>query len=69
MMEVARVLAEKANSGRWRPRRTLIFASWGAEEYGLTGSWEFAEDFLPLLEERAVAYLNVDLCSTGKIFF
>jgi len=67
MMEVARILSEKANSGEWRPRRTIVFASWGAEEYSLIGSWEFTEDHLPLLEERAVAYLNVDICVTGEI--
>uniref|UniRef100_A0A8C1N874 Aminopeptidase NAALADL1 n=1 Tax=Cyprinus carpio TaxID=7962 RepID=A0A8C1N874_CYPCA len=27
----------------WRPRRTLIFASWDAEEFGLLGSTEWAE--------------------------
>ena len=27
----------------WRPRRTLVFCSWGAEEYGLIGSYEWVE--------------------------
>lgn len=27
----------------WRPRRTIIFASWDAEEFGLLGSTEWAE--------------------------
>ena len=36
MLEVARVLGEKLKTG-WRPRRTIIFLSWGAEEFGLTG--------------------------------
>ncbi|XP_072332562.1 N-acetylated-alpha-linked acidic dipeptidase 2 isoform X3 [Scyliorhinus torazame] len=27
----------------WRPRRTVIFASWDAEEFGLLGSTEWAE--------------------------
>lgn len=29
--------------GTWRPRRSIIFASWGAEEFGLIGSTEFTE--------------------------
>lgn len=29
--------------GQWRPRRTVIFGSWGAEEFGLIGSAEYAE--------------------------
>ena len=36
MLEVARVLGEKLKTG-WRPRRTIIFLSWGAEEFGLIG--------------------------------
>lgn len=27
----------------WRPRRTILFASWDAEEFGLLGSTEWAE--------------------------
>jgi len=27
----------------WRPKRTIIFASWDAEEFGLFGSTEWAE--------------------------
>lgn len=27
----------------WKPRRTIIFASWDAEEFGLLGSTEWAE--------------------------
>ncbi|XP_077422225.1 N-acetylated-alpha-linked acidic dipeptidase 2 [Vanacampus margaritifer] len=44
----------------WRPRRTIIFASWDAEEFGLLGSTEWAEDNAKLLQERAVAYINAD---------
>jgi len=30
-------------SEKWRPRRSIIFCSWGAEEYGLIGSTEWIE--------------------------
>jgi Zn-dependent M28 family amino/carboxypeptidase len=37
MMELARVFGKlKAEEG-WRPRRSIVFCSWGAEEYGLIG--------------------------------
>ncbi|XP_031716346.1 N-acetylated-alpha-linked acidic dipeptidase 2 isoform X1 [Anarrhichthys ocellatus] len=49
----------------WRPRRTLIFASWDAEEFGLQGSTEWAEDNAKLLQERAVAYVNADSAIEG----
>ncbi|XP_077396486.1 N-acetylated-alpha-linked acidic dipeptidase 2 [Festucalex cinctus] len=44
----------------WKPRRTIIFASWDAEEFGLLGSTEWAEDNAKVLQERAVAYINAD---------
>ncbi|KAM9853509.1 N-acetylated-alpha-linked acidic dipeptidase 2 [Aulostomus maculatus] len=49
----------------WRPRRTIIFASWDAEEFGLLGSTEWAEDNAKLLQERAVAYINADSAIEG----
>lgn len=49
----------------WRPRRTLIFASWDAEEFGLQGSTEWAEDNARVLQERAVAYINADSAIEG----
>uniref|UniRef100_A0A8C2PQ88 Aminopeptidase NAALADL1 n=1 Tax=Cyprinus carpio TaxID=7962 RepID=A0A8C2PQ88_CYPCA len=50
----------------WRPRRTLIFASWDAEEFGLLGSTEWAEDHARVLQERAVAYINADSAIEGQ---
>jgi Zn-dependent M28 family amino/carboxypeptidase len=50
----------------WRPRRTMVFCSWGAEEYGLIGSYEWTQQFAKVLSQRAVAYLNVDVAVGGK---
>ncbi|RXM97441.1 Glutamate carboxypeptidase 2 [Acipenser ruthenus] len=50
----------------WRPRRTIIFASWDAEEFGLLGSTEWAEDNAKILQERAVAYINADSAIEGN---
>jgi N-acetylated-alpha-linked acidic dipeptidase len=51
----------------WRPRRTLIFASWDAEEEGLIGSTEWVEQNAIALE-RAVAYFNTDIAVAGTDF-
>jgi N-acetylated-alpha-linked acidic dipeptidase len=51
----------------WRPRRTLIFASWDAEEEGLIGSTEWVEQNAKALE-RAVAYFNTDVAVSGTDF-
>ncbi len=42
------------------------FCSWVAEEYGLIGSREFVEQYTPALVERAVAYLNTDICVSNN---
>jgi len=66
MMEVARVLGSKAQTG-WRPRRTIVLLSWGAEEYSLCGSREFVEQYEIQLSERGVGYINTDVCMAGPI--
>jgi N-acetylated-alpha-linked acidic dipeptidase len=63
LMETARGLAELLKSG-WRPKRTIVLASWDGEEWGLLGSTEWAEKHAPELSGKAVVYLNSD--STGK---
>ena len=51
----------------WRPKRTLVFASWDAEEEGLIGSTEWVEQHAKALE-RAVAYFNTDVAVSGPDF-
>lgn len=67
MLEVGRGLGELLKQG-WKPRRTIIFCSWDAEEYGLIGSVEWAEELAPELREKAVAYLNLDSAVSGPHF-
>ncbi|XP_039110157.1 N-acetylated-alpha-linked acidic dipeptidase 2 isoform X3 [Hyaena hyaena] len=50
----------------WRPRRTIIFASWDAEEFGLLGSTEWAEENAKILQERSIAYINSDSSIEGN---
>ena len=52
----------------WKPLRTIVFASWDGEEYGLVGSTEWVEEFVPWLKNSAVAYLNVDVGARGTRF-
>ncbi|XP_022242586.1 N-acetylated-alpha-linked acidic dipeptidase 2-like [Limulus polyphemus] len=42
LLELTRVMGGLLMDG-WRPRRTLVFGSWGAEEFGLIGSTEWVE--------------------------
>ncbi|KAM5224854.1 N-acetylated-alpha-linked acidic dipeptidase 2 isoform 3-T3 [Hipposideros larvatus] len=56
----------KLMSRGWRPRRTIIFASWDAEEFGLLGSTEWAEENAKTLQERSIAYINSDSSIEGN---
>ena len=67
LLETARVLGKLASSGQ-RPRRTVVFANWDAEEWHLTGSTEWGEQFAEELDKGAVAYLNVDSSTSGPNF-
>jgi N-acetylated-alpha-linked acidic dipeptidase len=66
MLEAVKGLGELLKSG-WKPRRTVIFASWDAEEQGLIGSTEWVEEHEPELG-RAVAYFNTDTGAAGPTF-
>jgi N-acetylated-alpha-linked acidic dipeptidase len=66
MMELTRALGELKQQGI-RPRRTIIACSWDGEEYALTGSTEWGEEFADDLKEKLVAYLNVDESVAGAV--
>ncbi len=67
MLELARVAGELARRGM-RPRRTLVFGSWDAEEWTLTGSTEWGEENREDLALHGVASLNVDSSASGSRF-
>ena len=67
LMELARTLGELRRGG-WRPKRSILFASWDAEEFTLTSSTEWGEQHADRLRRGAVAYLNVDSAASGSRF-
>lgn len=66
-LEMARVLGGLAMEGK-RPRRSIVFASWDAEEWHLTGSTEWGEQFADDLKKNGIAYINVDGSTSGPNF-
>ncbi|MBA0703973.1 hypothetical protein Golax_016264 [Gossypium laxum] len=68
LLDIARRYALLMRKG-WNPRRTIIFCSWDAEEFGMIGSTEWVEQNLVNLGAKAVAYLNVDCAVQGPGFF
>ena len=51
----------------WKPKRTIVFCSWDAEEEGLIGSTEWVEQQAQTLD-HAVAYFNMDVGVAGPNF-
>ena len=66
MLETVHGMGELLKQG-WKPKRTIILGSWDAEEEGLIGSTEWAEDNAARLE-HAVAYFNTDVGVSGSDF-
>lgn len=66
--EVIRSFGVALSKG-WKPLRTIVFASWDGEEYGLIGSTEWVEEYIPWLSKAAIAYLNVDIAVRGSKFY
>ncbi len=64
LMEEARAIGELAKTG-WRPKRTIIYAGWDAEEPGLLGSTEWVEHHKKELDEKMVVYINTDGTTRG----
>jgi N-acetylated-alpha-linked acidic dipeptidase len=52
----------------FRPKRSIVFCSWDAEENTLTGSTEWAEQHADKLKKDGVMYINVDSAVSGPGF-
>jgi len=64
VIDIAEAYALAAEEGL-RPRRSLLFASWDAEESGLLGAWAYTEHpLLPL--DKTVAVLNLDMIGRNE---
>lgn len=66
MLEAVHGVGELLKSG-WKPKRTMIFASWDGEEEGLIGSTEWAEQHESELA-NSPAYFNMDVGVSGPKF-
>ena len=66
LMEEARAIGELVKTG-WRPKRSLIYAGWDAEEPGLLGSTEWVEYHRDDIKEKMIAYINTDGTGVGYL--
>ena len=66
LMEEARAFGELLKQG-WKPKRTIIYCAWDAEEQGLIGSTEWAEAHANELRRHAAVYINTDANGRGYL--
>ena len=67
ILESARMVGALLKQG-WHPKRTIVFASWDAEEWGLMGSTEYVEQDTAQLSKNGAAYFNFDMVVGGPNF-
>ena len=66
VLETARTMAMMLKQG-WRPKRTIVFALWDGEEFGLMGSTEWTEKHVAELQRGAAVYINSDNTGRGAL--
>lgn len=64
LIRAAQRLGERAREG-WRPRYSIVFAFWDAEETGLIGSTEWGESHAKRLVDQGLCYINADVAVSG----
>ncbi|CAB1325772.1 unnamed protein product [Coregonus sp. 'balchen'] len=60
LVEVARAISDMVKNDGFKPRRSIVFASWSAGEYGSVGATEWLEGYLSSLNMKAFSYINLD---------
>ncbi|NXO64959.1 TFR1 protein, partial [Phainopepla nitens] len=65
LLELARVISDMVKNGGYKPRRSIIFASWSAGEYGAVGATEWLEGYSTTLHAKAFTYINLDTAVLG----
>uniref|UniRef100_A0A3Q2PYP5 Transferrin receptor 2 n=1 Tax=Fundulus heteroclitus TaxID=8078 RepID=A0A3Q2PYP5_FUNHE len=67
LLELARTFSAMVKNG-FSPRRSLLFVSWDAGDFGNVGATEWLEGYLSMLHLKAVAYFSLDQAIMGKWF-
>ncbi|KAJ8010751.1 hypothetical protein DPEC_G00078410 [Dallia pectoralis] len=65
LQELAKSVSDMVQYDGFRPRRSLVFASWTAGEYGSVGATEWLEGYLSSLDKKAITYISLDGVVTG----
>ncbi|KAM3593197.1 uncharacterized protein V6R79_007719 [Siganus canaliculatus] len=66
LLELARAVKAMVEKDGFRPRRSLVFASWSAGEYGSVGATEWLEGYMSSLDKKVFTYINLDGVVMGR---
>ncbi|XP_053716932.1 transferrin receptor 1b [Synchiropus splendidus] len=66
LLELARAVQQMVETDGVILRRSIVFASWSAGEYGSIGATEWLEAYMTLLDKRVVSYINLDGVVMGR---
>ncbi|NXM92064.1 TFR1 protein, partial [Oenanthe oenanthe] len=66
LLELARAISDMVKNDDYKPRRSIIFASWSAGEYGAVGATEWLEGYTTTLHAKAFTYINLDTAVLGS---
>ncbi|XP_071751525.1 transferrin receptor 1b [Centroberyx gerrardi] len=66
LTELAKAVHEMVEKDGFRPRRSLVFASWAAGEYGNVGATEWLEAYMSSLDKRVLTYISLDGAVMGR---
>ncbi|XP_005525050.1 PREDICTED: transferrin receptor protein 1 [Pseudopodoces humilis] len=66
LLELAQVISDMVKNDDYKPRRSIIFASWSAGEYGAVGATEWLEGYSTTLHAKAFTYINLDTAVLGS---
>ncbi|XP_054625538.1 transferrin receptor 1a [Dunckerocampus dactyliophorus] len=69
LVELARSISSMVKNDGFKPRRSIVFASWSAGEYGSVGATEWLEGYVSSLSMKAFSYINLDGIVTGHSDF
>lgn len=69
LLELAQIFSNMVFQGGFKPRRSIVFASWSAGDFGAVGATEWLEGYFSSLHIKAFTYINLDKAVLGTSNF
>ncbi|XP_014451724.2 transferrin receptor protein 1 [Alligator mississippiensis] len=66
LLELARAISDMVKTGGYKPRRSIVFASWSAGDFGAVGATEWLEGYSSVLHAKVFTYINLDAAVLGS---